>query len=180
MGECGVAAPRRTVERGLHSPVDRRERVVFGCVANEVPALGYKVFRLERRQTAASTAPAGAAAIENEFFRVTGEADGTLTVEDKRDGRVLRGLNRFVDVGDRGDEYTFDPVPDDRTVDRPSGSVGVKVAEAGPARWTLEVRQTYSLPARLTSDRTARDEERGEGEITSRVRLFAGVARVAG
>ncbi|MCI0819022.1 MAG: hypothetical protein J4O12_01875 [Chloroflexi bacterium] len=176
--ESGVAAPLQPVERGLHSPVDRRERVVFGFVANEVPALGYKVFRLERRQTAASTAPAGAAAIENEFFRVTGEADGTLTVEDKRDGRVLRGLNRFVDVGDRGDEYTFDPVPDDRTVDRPSGSVGVKVAEAGPARWTLEVRQTYSLPARLMSDRTARDEERVECEITSRVRLYAGVARV--
>ncbi len=176
--ESGVAAPLQPVERGLHSPVDRRERVVFGFVANEVPALGYKVFRLERRETAGAIPPAGAAAIENEFFRVTGEADGTLTVEDKRDGRVLRGLNRFLDVGDRGDEYTYDPPPDDRAVDRPSGPADVAVTEAGPARWTLEVRQTYSLPSRLTPDRRARDEAEVECEITSRVRLYPGVARV--
>jgi alpha-mannosidase len=176
--ESGSAAPLQPVERGLHSPVDRRERVVFGFVANEVPALGYKVFRLERRETAAATTPAGEVAIENEFFRVTGETDGTLTLEDKRDGRVLRGLNRFLDVGDRGDEYTYDPLPEDRVVERPSGSVRIAVTEAGPARWTLEVRQTYSLPARLTDDRRARAEERLECEITSRVRLHPGVARI--
>ncbi|MCH8052267.1 MAG: hypothetical protein IIC86_09645, partial [Chloroflexi bacterium] len=190
--ESGVAAPLQPVERGLNSPVDRRERVVFGFVANEVPALGYKVFRLERRETAAAMPPVGATAIENEFFRVTGEADGTLTVEDKRHGRVLRGLNRFLDVGDRGDEYTYDPPPDDRVVDRPSGAVDVAVTEAGPARWTLEVRQAYSLPARwtlevrqayslparLTPDRRGRSEDCVECEITSRVRLYPGVARV--
>ena len=176
--ESGVAAPLQPVERGLNSPVDGRERVIFGFVANEVPALGYKVFRLERRETAAATAPAGEATIENEFFRVTGEADGTLTVEDKRDGRVLRGLNRFLDVGDRGDEYTYDPPPEDRAVDRPSGPAAVAVTEAGPARWTLEIRQAYGLPAHLTPDRRGRDEGCVECEITSRVRLYPGVARV--
>lgn len=176
--ESGAAAPLQPVERGLKSPVDRRERVVFGFVANEVPALGYKVFRLERRETAPVTTSEGAAAIENEYFRVTGEADGTLTVEDRRDGRVLRGLNRFLDVGDRGDEYTYDPPPEDRIVDRPAGPVNVAVTEAGPARWTLEVRQVYRLPARLTPDRRAREEEEVECEITSRVRLYPGVARV--
>ncbi|HEY5640226.1 MAG TPA: glycoside hydrolase family 38 C-terminal domain-containing protein, partial [Dehalococcoidia bacterium] len=175
--DSGVALPLQPVERGLKSPVDRRERVVFGFVASKVPALGYKVFRLERRD-ADSSAAEPEPSIENEFFRVTGGADGTLTVEDGRDGRVLRGLNRFLDVGDRGDEYTYDPPPDDRTVDRPSGQASVTVTEAGPARWTLEVRQTYRLPARLTPDRRARSKDEVECEITSRVRLYPGVARV--
>ncbi|MCH7810009.1 MAG: hypothetical protein IH863_05465, partial [Chloroflexi bacterium] len=176
--ESGVAVPLQPVERGLNSPVDRRERVLFGFVASDVPALGYKVFRLERRETAAGPSTSDAAMIENEFFRVTGEADGTLTVEDRRDGRVLRGLNRFLDVGDRGDEYTYDPPPDDRPVDGPTGAADVAVTEAGPARWTLEVRQTYSLPVRLASDRRKRNEERVECDVTSRVRLYPGVARV--
>ncbi len=174
--EAGVATALQPVERGLKSPLDSRERVVFGFVANDVPALGYKAFRLERRE-AAAPAPSVGATIENEFFRVAGEADGTLTVEDRRHGRVLRGLNRFLDAGDRGDEYTFDPLPDDRLVDRPSGPATVAATEAGPARSTLEVRQTYRLPARLTPDRRARSEEL-ECEITSRVRLYPGVARV--
>ncbi len=175
--ESGVAAALQPVERGLKSPLDRRERVVFGFVANEVPALGYKVLRLERREGVGPPAPSGPT-IENEFFRVKGEADGTLTVEDKSDGRVMRGLNRFLDAGDRGDEYTYDPPPDDRAVDRPSGPATVAVTETGPARWTLEVRQTYRLPARLTPDRRARAGDEVECEITSRVRLYPGVGRV--
>jgi len=176
--ESGAASPLQPVERGLHSPVDRRERVVFGFVANDVPALGYKVFRLERREATTATMPSDETAIENEFFRVTGEADGTVTVEDRRDGRVLRGLNCFLDVGDCGDEYTYDPPPEDRVVDRPSGPVGITVTETGPVRWTLEVHQVYSLPLRLTADRRARAGENVECEITSRVRLYPGVARV--
>ncbi len=175
--ESGFAAPLQLVERGLKSPVDRRERAVFGFVANDVPPLGYKVFRLERREPA-ETARGDAATIENEYFRVTGETDGTLTLEDRRDSRVMRGLNRFLDVGDRGDEYTYDPPPEDRVVDRPDGRASVAVTETGPARWTLEVRQTYSLPARLTPDRRERAEDEVECEILSRVRLYAGVARV--
>ena len=34
--------------------------------------------------------------LENEFFEVAAAEDGTLTVRDKRTGRTLAGLNRFV------------------------------------------------------------------------------------
>ena len=85
-------------------------------------------------------------AIENEFFRVTADpADGTLTVEDKRTGRRFAGLNRFVDGGERGDEYTYNPPERDEFVDRPK-AVQLRVIEAGPARWTLEVRHDVRAP----------------------------------
>ena len=55
--------------------------------------------------------------IANEFFRVTADpTDGTLRVEDLRGGTVLRGLNRFLDGGDRGDEYNYCPPDRDELV----------------------------------------------------------------
>lgn len=173
--EVGSATPLQAVERGGHSPIDRRERVTYAFVAGDVPQMGYKIFRIERRETAAPEATADA--IENKFFRVSAEADGTLTLEDKRDGRILRGLNRFRDVGDRGDEYTYDPLARDRMVDAPVAA-SASVVETGPVRWTLEVRQTCRLPARLTDDRNGRSDEEVDCEIVSRVRLYPGVARL--
>jgi alpha-mannosidase len=142
-----------------------------------VPGVGYKVFRLERREASIDSTPGGRT-IENEYFRVTAETDGTLTVEDKRDGRVLSGLNRFLDVGDRGDEYTYNAPDNDRVLDRPARPASVAVTEAGPVRWMLELRQTYRLPARLTPDRKSRGDAEVACEIVSRIRLYPGVPRV--
>ena len=47
--------------------------------------------------------------IENEFFFVGAQSDGTLDVRDKRSGVVYRGQSRLVDGGDRGDEYNYSP-----------------------------------------------------------------------
>ena len=175
--EAGHEAPLQITERGLHSPRDNRERVEAAFVAPDVPGFGYKAFRVEY-DGSASAAKAEGESIENEFFRVTGEADGTLTVEDKRTGGVLRGLNRFEDSGEAGDEYTYNPPQEDDFVREPKGPVRIAVTEAGPARWTLKVAQTYSLPAGLSEDRKSRSKEHAECEIVSLVRLYPGVARV--
>ncbi len=175
--EAGREAPLQVVARGLYSPRDKRERVEAAFVTTDVPGFGYKAFRVEY-DGAASAAKAGSASIENEFFLVTGESDGTLTVEDKRTGGVLRGLNRFEDGGEAGDEYTYNSPENDEIVREPNGPVRIAVTEAGPARWTLKVAQTYSLPARLSEDRHARSKEHAECEIVSLVRLYPGVARV--
>jgi mannosylglycerate hydrolase len=175
--EVGSVAPLQVIARGLRSPRDKRERVEAAFVARDVPGFGYKAFRVEYAAAAADAKPEGAS-IDNDLFRVTGEADGTLTVEDKRTGGVLRGLNGFEDSGEAGDEYTYNPPENDELVREPNGPVRVAVTEAGPARWTLKVAQTYWLPARLSEDRKSRSEEHGECEIVSLVRLYPGVARI--
>jgi alpha-mannosidase len=175
--EAGREAPLQMVARGLHSPRDNRERVEAAFVAPDVPGFGYKAFRVEYDGTASGAKPEGKA-IENEFVRVAGEADGTLTVENRRTGGVLRGLNRFEDGGEAGDEYTYDPPQNDEIVREPNGPIRIAVTEAGPARWTLKVAQTYSLPPRLSEDRRSRSKEHIDCEIVSLVRLYPGVARV--
>jgi alpha-mannosidase len=175
---AGNEAPAQVIQRGIHSPRDSRERVVAAFMAGDVPGFGYKAFRVEHGEDKPAPASREGRSIENEVFRLTAAEDGTLTVEDKRSGRVLRGLNSFVDSGDCGDEYTYCPPDADVTVASSSGPVAVEVAERGPVRWTLEMGMTYSLPKRLTGDRTSRSTERVDCEIVSRVRLYPGVARI--
>lgn len=174
--ESGRRAPVQVLRRGVHSARDARERVSIGFVAPEVPSLGYKAFQLVHEDTV-SGVRSGEGSIENEFFRVTAEADGTLTLLDKASDRLLTGLNRFEDSGEAGDEYTYNPPQEDDFIRSPKGAAQARVTEAGPARWTLEVRQTYSLPARLTPDRQARSDDRVDCAVLSRVRLYPGVPR---
>jgi alpha-mannosidase len=117
--------------------------------------------------------------IENEYLRVSAaREDGALAVLDKRSGRHFTGLNRFVDGGEAGDEYTYCPPAEDHFVDRPDGPPTVRVIEDGPARYTLEVASVYALPARLTEDRQRRSPELRECAIVTRVSLYPGVPRV--
>ena len=181
VAEDGSEAALQVIERGGHSPLDRRERVVFGFVARDVPKFGYRTFRVE-----ASDPDVGAhhdaplrLAVETGFFRVTADlTDDTLTIADNRTGAVYRGLNHFIDDGERGDEYTYDAPKRDEAIDLPFAPPDVRVLEKGPARHTLEVRMTYPLPKGLTKDRKGRSEELVGCEVVSRVSLYPGVARI--
>jgi alpha-mannosidase len=173
--------PLQIIERGGYSPVDPRERVVAGFVAHDMPGFGYKTYRAEYGvgDQAIKLSSNQRASIENEYFRVEANAaDGTFTVLDKPSGDTLAGLNRFVDSGERGDEYTYCPPKQDLFVDRPTAPPVIAVVEDGPVRSTLEVRMAYALPARLTKDRSGRADELVDCEIVTRASLYPGVARI--
>ncbi|MGB6837552.1 MAG: glycoside hydrolase family 38 C-terminal domain-containing protein [Dehalococcoidia bacterium] len=157
------------------------DRVPVGFMAADVPGFGYKTFRLEysRLSRPEEGLLGGDRRIENEFFAVTvNPADGTLEVQDKRTGRVLEGLHRFVDGGDAGDEYNHCPPQRDELVERPAAPPVVRVLERGPARCTLEISVRYSLPARLSPGQDARSDERVDCPIITRVSLYPGVPRI--
>lgn len=131
-------------------------RVTVGFVAGDVPGFGYRTYRVEygRPEGRPAARRTSAARIENELFRVTVDRrDGSLTVEDKCAGERYRGLNCFVDGGDRGDEYNYCAPDPDALVGAPAAPADVRLLESGPARQTLEISMTYRLPARLGADR---------------------------
>ena len=161
--------------------------VELAFVAQGVPGHGYRTFTI--RPTAAPRHPAGPGAaahvnreelfIENEFFHVTADpVTGAFDLTDKTSGMVFRGLNRFVDGGDRGDEYNYCPPETDYVVDAPTAPPLIRLVESGPARQTLQIEMTYHLPAALTADRRARAEEIVELPIVTRISLSPGVRRV--
>jgi mannosylglycerate hydrolase len=176
----GGQIPVQFLRRGRLSPLDALpERVEVGFLAPQVPAVGYRALRVVYGQ-GRRPQPQPGRAIENEYLRVEADpVDGTLNLTDKESGMTLRGLNRFVDGGDAGDEYNFSPPDSDELVDRPSHPPEIRLLEDGPARRTLEVALEYSLPRALASDdHRGRSLERAPCRIVSRASLCPGVSRL--
>lgn len=166
--------PVTTVEVCVH----RGAAATLTFVARDVPGAGYRSYAVRRSAvTPAATGAVSPTTIENEYLQLTAETDGTLTLIDKITGAVFRGLNRFVDDGDRGDEYNFCAVEEDTPVAAPVAPPQIRV-ERGTVRLSLEVVQTYRVPAGLGANRTQRGEPAVELPLLTRATLFPGARRV--
>ena len=159
-------------------PGFEQARAEIGFVAKDVPGYGFKTYRIKLGDAVAAVQTSSAHAIENEYLRVEADAaDGTLTVHDLRTGQVLRGLNRFVDGGDRGDEYNYCPPERDTLVDRPAAPPRIRRTDVAGSQ-ALIIESTYRLPAGLAADRASRGDAMCDERITSTITLTAGVPRV--
>jgi alpha-mannosidase len=144
--------------------------------ARDVPPLGFRGFRIEKRKRLPAAAPgvkAGRDFIENRFLRVSVSSGGALTLHDKTGGRTYTGLNVFEDSGDVGDEYNYSYPAHDLVVR--SGKTGARVAalERGPLRATLLVQTTLRLPASAAPDRKSRSKRTVAIPLTTRISLGA-------
>jgi alpha-mannosidase len=155
-------------------------------LAADLPPYGVRSFWLypaAPRETGpaitAGTLLCGERSIENEFYRVEVEEEaGTLTVTDKRDGSVFKGLNRFVDGGDVGDLYTYCPPARDQLISRPAQPPHIELINGGPVRATLRISALWQLPATCSSARDGRSEQLVDCQICSEVSLYPGVRRI--
>jgi mannosylglycerate hydrolase len=140
------------------------DRHVVWADLGEVPAGGYKVFRLEptatfdrrrewwppMRRSAGDEIFRPPATLENERLRLVAEPDGTLTLTDKESGRVYRDLNAFQNAGDAGDYWAYYPPYQDQVHTSQGGAVRIWCEENGPLAATLAVEMTMEVPARGT------------------------------
>ncbi len=113
--------------------------------------------------------------IENEFFVIEVNRDGTLTLADKRDGMRYPGLNRFVDSSDCGDEYNFCPPASDAQIT--SRLVRARVIR-GPVMQRIKLDLELRVPVGLAPDRKSRGRQTVVIPITSRVTLVNGIPRL--
>ena len=146
-------------------------------VAHQIPGFGYRTFWVRKvSPQVGSPDRASLRFLENEFFRLeASKADGTLTMLDKESGLEYRGLNRFVDGGDRGDTYNYSPPADDRLLTAQVAEISYK-REAGFQ--SVKIVYTMDVPERLAADRNERSEKTTCLKITSQARLLPGVRRV--
>ncbi|GMV52194.1 MAG: hypothetical protein AMXMBFR67_37370 [Nitrospira sp.] len=171
-------------------------------VARDVPALGYRTYRLGRRRSpldarqmllttvqatarlkgslAVTDLRVGDCVLENRFLRVeVNRRDGTLSVTDKLSGERYDGLNVFADGGDAGDEYAYAaPLNDMALRSSEDVRVHVSVAEAGYASATLRVDLDWALPAALSDDRLSRHSKYIDARISTFVTLASESKRV--
>ncbi len=113
--------------------------------------------------------------LENDLLKVTAERDGTLTLLEKSSGIEYRGLNRFADAGDAGDEYNFSP-PGGQAV--ASSTEAEWTVEPGDRPYTFRMRGDLNLPRALTEDRASRSQELVLCPAIVTIRLLPGSRRV--
>jgi alpha-mannosidase len=144
--------------------------------ARDVPPLGFRGFRIEKRKkirAAAQSVQAGKNFVENQFLRVTVDSRGVMTLDDKTRGTRYTGLNVFEDSGDVGDEYNYSYPARDAVVRSGKTRARVTVLERGPLRAALLVHATLRLPASAAPDRKSRSTKTVAIPVTTRISLGA-------
>ncbi|MFD0711687.1 alpha-mannosidase [Paenibacillus sp. GCM10027626] len=125
-----------------------------------MPAMGYKLVSAKLNTFPLLTGlpiQPPSAAIENEYVRITAEADGALTWTDLATGECYSGLHRFEDGGDVGDEYSYSqPLLDERYIGSTLKNVSVKVDNCG---W-----QSMKLHYELLLPRSAAEQAKRRSE----------------
>ncbi len=161
------AVARQSGERGLF-------------LAKNLPPCGWRSYspasgaREDRQQ---GDLQVGRRSLENSFYRIKFNADGTFDLLDRKSGIKIPRLHRLVDGGDRGDLYTFTAPEEDRLVKSPSlltGGVKFEVTEIGPVRATIRMTRNYRLPTSLQPDRRKRSRRKVNCRITTSVSLYSG------
>ena len=121
--------------------------VRFRCVLS---GIGYTSFYVD--ETAAEKTPLikimenGA---ENEYISFKINADGTIHVTEKHSGRTFEGLNRYVDVGDKGNSYNFDAIENDTPI-YCTGNADIRVDSQNEFEVTYKIVSHMDIPAGLT------------------------------
>ncbi len=144
--------------------------------ARDVPPLGFRGFRIEKRKkttAAPQSVKAGKDFVENQFLRVTVNSGGAMTLHDKTGGRTYTGLNVFEDSGDVGDEYNYSYPPRDVVVRSGKTGARVTVLERGPLRAALLVQATLRLPASAAPGRKSRSKRTVAVPVSTRISLGA-------
>lgn len=122
-------------------------------------------------------ARADGARLENAFWRIDVGADGAVRCTHRPRGVVLEDAIRIASEADRGDTYTFDPVPGAEVVDRPA-AVRVTARERSAARAEVEIDAVYRVPEGLAPDRRGRSDARVDLPVRVTLALLAGLDRV--
>ncbi|GFP27725.1 mannosylglycerate hydrolase [Candidatus Hakubella thermalkaliphila] len=152
---------------------------VISFRTEDLPPFGYRVYKLTPGSEEQGEGLAvDDKTIENEFYKVRAQDDGSLIIEDKGTGEIYRNFNHFEDSGDAGDEYNYSP-PEEQEVFTSKGiKADIRLIEDEPDRAIIRVDQTLKLPKSLTKDRRGRGKERVDERIVSFVTLQKGVRRI--
>ncbi|MDB6093090.1 MAG: glycoside hydrolase [Verrucomicrobia bacterium] len=130
-----------------------------------IPACGYTTLTVKAvaagRPTRYPEVPAMATSersMANEHLDVVIEANGSLTLTDKQNGRVYSRLLTFEDCADIGDGWYHGIAVNDQVFASTAARSEVALVHNGPLLTTFRIRTTMQVPAEFKSDGMVRSE----------------------
>ena len=115
--------------------------------------------------------------IKNEYYMVSFE-NGAFTVLDKKSGKTHLGVNRFIDKGDAGDEYTYSWPKEDRVFGLEECETRLEIGRVDGIRECMTVSGNLRLPVSLDEDRKRRSDDTVLCPVEITVSLTAGIDRI--
>ncbi|MDR0518759.1 MAG: alpha-mannosidase [Clostridiales Family XIII bacterium] len=173
------------------------DRHCFWADTGEIPAMGYRVFRVRRvesyqprhhywlpmRKSFLPDIASDAGTLENEFLSVRVQPNGTFDLVEKESGASYSGLNRFEDTGDAGNYWVYYPHDENRTYTSLGSAPRIWVGANGPLVGTIAVEYEMKIPAygftpQYGFGRSERAKEHTVMRIETRITLKRGSRRV--
>ncbi len=150
----------------------------------DLPALGYTTLTVKSAPDESTRYPAaiGLATSErsmaNEYLSVTIESNGTLTLTDKRGGKIYSRLLTFEDCADIGDGWYHGQAVNDRAHVSTGERSEVSLVHNGPYLTTFRVKTRFAVPAEFDFARMVRSEASTEIVLDSTLSLRPGSDRL--
>lgn len=139
----------------------------------EIPAFGYKVFRVRpsKEKNAGGTLVTAPNTLENEHLKVTINANGTFNLVNKADGAEYKDQNYFHDQGEIGDPWVGKFPESDKIITSLDCTADIEVVEEGPLSCAIKTTIEMKLPVGCTPDKKKRLAKARPVTISSIIRL---------
>ena len=167
------------LEVQTHQFAARRFKINFA--AEDIPALGYKVFRVVRGPRTAAPKKLlalSADVLENEVLKVKVNDNGTLTVKDKLSGQTYRNLHVFEDIGEVGDSLAHREPAGDKPITNAANEARVSLEYSDHFKAVVRVDVAMKIPVAASADKASRSRRAKSVKITSRLTLCRGSKRL--
>ena len=161
-------------DEGNESPV-KATRKGISFFAKNIPANGYKTYRIKKATAKSDSCICGKDFIENKNLRISMNNDGTFDLEDKMSGTTFSSLHRLEDRGEAGDEYDHSTPKKDLVVNPRSATWNVmknKDYESITIEYLIEIPKALSLSKRSRSKKTI------EHIVKTTLKLYEGSKRL--
>ena len=154
-------------------------RVKIAINVKDIPGFGYRTLKLEAitsrvRATTPITMLKRPQVMENEYLRVSFNANGTYNVLDKENGKSYEGLGFFKDTGEIGNPWEHFTPENDETFTTLNENARINLIHEGEYEVKYKIELDWALPEGRAMDEKTRSKHLNPCKIESIVTLKKG------
>ena len=154
-------------------------RVKLAINVNDVPGFGYRTLKLKAitgrvRATTPVTMLKRPQVMENEYLRVSFNANGTYNVLDKETGKSYEGLGFFKDTGEIGNPWEHFTPENDETFTTLNENARINLVCEGEYKVAYKIELDWALPEGRSMDEKTRSKHLNPCKIETVVTLNKG------
>lgn len=154
------------------------QQYVIMLDVKDIPVMGYKTLKMQPlykvRAKNPVTMKTGVQSMENEYLRVTLNANGTFDVLDKENGKTYSSLGYFKDTGEIGNPWEHILPENDETFTTLNENAKITLLHEGELEVAYKVAIDWALPEGRAMDEKTRSKHLNPFKIESIITLKKG------